>query len=314
MAESDHRPIMLITGGRGMVGRNIQAHPSAGNWQILAPSSSELDLRNRAAVDAYLTLHKPDIIVHAAGVVGGIQANMAAPFRFLAENAEIGLNIVSAARAAGVRSLINLASSCMYPKALGNGLSEDKILTGALEPTNEGYALAKILTMRLCEFAKREDPSLNYKTMIPCNLYGLWDKFDPQKSHLIPAIIHKVQQAKADNLNEVEIWGDGMARREFMFAGDLADAVMRAAENPADLPDLVNIGIGKDHTINDYYQIVADIIGWNGRFVHDLSRPVGMQQKLLDVGRQNDWGWTPPTSLHDGIQKTYQFYLQEHAQ
>lgn len=308
---ADDRPVLLVTGGGGMVGQNLLHHPGIAGWQVLAPSSRDLDLRDRVATRDWLMQHRPDAVVHCAGVVGGIQANMAEPLRFLAANTEMGLNIVQGCVDAGVGTLLNLSSSCMYPRALGHGLSEDKVLTGQLEPTNEGYALAKIVTMRLCEFAMRENPALAYKTLIPCNLYGKWDKFDPRHSHLVPAIIHKVHTAMETGAPEIEIWGDGTARREFMYAGDLADAIMRALADPTALPDSLNIGLGTDHSINDYYRIVAEVIGWQGRFVHDLNRPVGMKQKLLDVARQTAWGWAPQTSLPDGIRATYQFYLKD---
>lgn len=302
---------LLITGAQGMVGRNLCAHPGIAGWQVLAPPSAKLDLRDGAALRRYLADHRPDAVVHAAGVVGGIHANIAQPVRFLAANAEMGVNLVTACLDAGIQTLINLGSSCIYPRDLGHDLSEDQILTGPLEPTNEGYALAKIVTMRLCEYAMRENPALNYKTLIPCNLYGLWDRFDPERSHLVAAIIHKVHQARSQGQQQVEIWGDGTARREFMFAGDLADAVMRALADPDALPPVMNIGLGHDHSINDYYRIVADIIGWDGEFIHDLSRPVGMKQKLLSVARQDAWGWQPRTALEDGIRATYRFYLDE---
>ncbi|MFD1880625.1 GDP-L-fucose synthase family protein [Paracoccus pacificus] len=311
MAKRSDKPVLLITGAGGMVGRNLLAHPAIGDWQVLAPASDALDLRDGRAVAEYLSQHRPDAVVHSAGVVGGIQANMAEPVRFLAANAEMGINLVNGCVSAGVPTVINLASSCMYPRALGHGLSEEKVLTGELEPTNEGYALGKIVTMRMCEYAMRENPALNYKTLIPCNLYGKWDKFDPKHSHLVPAIIHKVHTAMQTGAAEIEIWGDGTARREFMYAGDLADAIIRALAAPGDLPESLNIGLGHDHSINDYYRIVAEVIGWQGDFTHDLGRPVGMKQKLLDVTRQTAWGWAPQTSLTDGIRAAYEFYLKE---
>lgn len=314
MSGKQDKPALWITGARGMVGRNLLDHPQIDDWRVLAPSSGELDLRDKKAVEAYVQKHRPDAVVHAAGVVGGIQANIAEPVRFLSANTEIGVNVVVGCLSAGVPTLINLASSCMYPRALGNGLSEDKILSGPLEPTNEGYALAKIVTMRLCEYAMRENPSLSYKTLIPCNLYGKWDKFDPRHSHLIPAIIHKVHQAQQSKTPEIEIWGDGTARREFMYAGDLTDAIFRALSAPEKLPETINIGLGHDHSIHEYYSIIADIIGWDGKFTFDLDRPVGMKQKLLDVTQQSEWGWNPKTSLEDGIRTTYDFYLKEHTQ
>lgn len=304
---------LLITGASGMVGRNLLDHPGLAGWRVLAPSSRELDLRDKAATLAWLKDHRPDAVIHAAGVVGGIQANLAQPVRFLTANAEMGLNLVQACLQNGVATLINLASSCIYPRDLGAGLAEDMVLTGPLEPSNEGYALAKILTLRLCQYAMREDPSRAYKTLIPCNLYGKWDTFDPARSHLIPAIIHKIHQARVTGASTVEIWGDGTARREFMYAGDLADAVLRALADPAALPDTLNIGPGQDHTINDYYASVARVIGWHGRFVHDLDRPVGMARKLLDVTRQTAWGWAPATPLDQGLRATYAFYQEHHA-
>ncbi len=294
-----------------MVGKNILEHPSTIDWKILAPSSHELDLTDAGATAEYLARHKPDLVVHAAGQVGGIQANIAHPVAFLERNVAIGRNIVMAAYNAGVDSFLNLASTCMYPRVAENPLREDMILTGELEPTNEGYALAKIVTTRLCQYIQREEETLRYKTLIPCNLYGRHDKFDPKHSHLLPAIIHKVHMAKVNNEPTVEIWGDGTARREFMYAGDLADAVMKAAADMDNLPDLMNCGLGYDHTINEYYESVAEIVGWKGEFTHDLSKPVGMKQKLCSTERQSAWGWNAPSSLRDGIEATYDFYLNE---
>lgn len=304
---------LLITGGRGMVGRNLREHPAAAEWEILAPGSDVLDLCDARAVEDYLAETRPDAIVHAAGRVGGIQANMAHPVAFLEENMAMGRSVVLGAWKAGVRRLVNLASTCMYPAATGGLLTEDLILSGPLEPTNEGYALAKIMTMRLCEYIRREDSQAQFKTLIPCNLYGRHDKFDPQHSHLVPAIIHKVHLAKQNGDTEVEIWGDGTARREFLYAGDLAGAVLRALDGIETLPDLMNIGVGHDHSINDYYASIARIIGWQGRFVHNLSRPVGMKKKLSSTRRQEEWGWQAPTTLDEGIAKTYTFYLERAA-
>ena len=293
-----------------MVGRNILEHPSAERFSFLAPTSSELDLRNFAKVEEYLATHSPDFVIHAAGLVGGIQANIEKPVNFLVENVDLGRNVILASRNAGVQKLLNLSSSCMYPRNAENPLAEEMILHGELEPTNEGYALAKIFAMRLCEYLRKEDPQLMYKTFIPCNLYGRFDKFDPKHSHLIPAIIHKVHLAKAGNKKSVEIWGDGTARREFMYAGDLADGVLKAMADFDQVPDLMNIGLGFDRSINEYYEVVARAVGWEGEFSHDLARPVGMRQKLTSVERQKTWGWQASTSLEDGISKSYDFYLK----
>jgi GDP-L-fucose synthase len=304
------KPIVLLTGGRGMVGRNILEHPMAGHFSFIAPTSAELDLRNFPKVQEYVHTYSPDFVIHAAGLVGGIQANMARPVDFLVENIDLGRNVILASRNAGVKKLLNLSSSCMYPRNANNPLTEDLILKGELEPTNEGYALAKIFAMRLCEFIHKEDEAFQYKTFIPCNLYGRFDKFDPTISHLIPAIIHKVHQAKLNQQKTVEIWGDGTARREFMFAGDLADAVLKAIASFDQIPFMMNIGLGFDHSINEYYEVVAKVVGWEGQLTHDFTKPVGMKQKLLSIQRQKTWGWKAATSIEDGVYSSYNFYLR----
>ena len=293
-----------------MVGRNLLDHPSIDEFNVLAPRSIELNLCDFSAVHAYLLEHKPDMVIHAAGKVGGIQANMREPVGFLMENLDMGRNIVWAARQVGIKRLINLGSSCMYPRNHNEPLCEEMVLKGELEPTNEGYALAKVVTARLCEYIMREDSNFQYKTLIPCNLYGYHDKFDPIHSHLIPAIIHKVYQAKQAGQTSVEIWGDGTARREFMYAGDLADAMVRAIKEFDSLPALMNVGLGYDYTINEYYQAAADVMSYAGGFSHDLSKPVGMARKLVSVERQKSWGWAAKSSLRVGIENTYSFYLR----
>lgn len=305
---------VLLTGGGGMVGRNLLEHPDIGEFDVLAPRSGELDLRKFDAVQAYMHTHRPDIVIHAAGKVGGIQANMREPVGFLLENLDMGRNIVWASRQAGIKRLINLGSSCMYPRNHNEPLREELVLKGELEPTNEGYALAKVVTARLCEYITREDASYQYKTLIPCNLYGRHDKFDPAHSHLIPAIIHKVHQARQSGQPTVEIWGDGTARREFMYAGDLADAMVRALKKFDSLPSTMNVGLGYDYTINEYYQAAADVMGYTGSFVHDLGKPVGMARKLVNVERQQVWGWKAQSDLRAGIERTYEFYLKESKQ
>lgn len=294
-----------------MVGRNILDHLGASEYEWLVPGSCELNLLNYAEVEKYMNLHRPDVVIHSAGRVGGIQANIREPVRFFVENMDMGRNVLLSAAEAGVKHLINFGSTCMYPKNRQNALSEDEILTGALEPTNEGYALAKISTARLCDYLHKEDPSLQYKTIIPSNLYGRYDKFDPQSSHMIPAVIHKLHIAKLSNAESVEIWGTGEARREFLYAGDLADAVMLALKDFNSLPYSVNIGLGHDFTVNQYYEIAAKVIGYEGKFHHDYSKPAGMDRKLSDIRRGMEWGWKPRHSLEQGIEKTYQYYLQQ---
>ncbi len=302
---------ILLTGGGGMVGTNILENPDFKEFEVLAPRSRELDLRDFVAVKDYLNKHSPDLVIHAAGKVGGIQANIREPVSYLLENLDMGRNIIWASRQVGIKKVINLGSSCMYPRGHEEPLKEDLILKGELEPTNEGYALAKVLTAKICEYITREDQSYQYKTIIPCNLYGRHDKFNPNDSHLLPAIIHKVHQAKNNNENIVEIWGDGLARREFMYAGDFADAIIRAVHQFDSLPSYMNVGLGHDYTINNYYQAVADVIGFEGSFVHNLDKPVGMSRKLVNIDRQTSWGWSPKHDLTLGIQKTYEFYLKE---
>lgn len=305
---------ILVTGGGGMVGRNLQEHPAVTGWEVLAPGSGELDLRDYAAVYTYLAAHRPDMIVHCAGKVGGIQANMREPVHFLLDNLDMGRNIVWAAHEAGVRRLLNLGSSCMYPRNRSEPLCEEMVLKGELEPTNEGYALAKVATARLCEYIMRETPEFQYKTLIPCNIYGRYDKFDPVHSHLIPAIIHKTHLAIQRGDSSIEIWGDGTARREFMYAGDLADAIVRAIREFDSLPGVMNVGLGYDYTINEYYQSVAAVMGYQGDFRHNLDRPVGMARKLVSVDRLGAWGWKASHSLREGIALTCEYYLKEFQQ
>ncbi|OGS80318.1 MAG: GDP-fucose synthetase [Flavobacteria bacterium RIFCSPLOWO2_12_FULL_31_7] len=302
---------ILVTGGNGMVGKNILEHQKAANYEILAPSSTELNLRNFDSVDNYIKQNKPDIIIHAAGLVGGIQANMARPVDFLVYNLDMGRNIIMAAKENGVKYFLNMASSCMYPREAQNPLQEELILKGELEPTNEGYAIAKVVATRLCEYIVKENPALQYKTVIPCNLYGKYDKFSPEHSHMVPAVIKKIYEAKQNNASEIDIWGDGLARREFMYTGDLADFVFYALDNFEKMPQNINVGLGFDYTINEYYQAIADAIGFTGKFVHDLSKPIGMKQKLIDDSKLKQFGWQHQTSLQEGIKKTLDYFKKE---
>ena len=295
-----------------MVGKNILAVANEHQYVFLSPSSSELNLLNGESVRRYLHENKPDMVIHAAGIVGGIQANMAEPVKFLVNNMQMGLNILTASKDAGINQFLNLSSSCMYPRDAQNPLSEELILKGELEPTNEGYALAKVATTRLCEYISKEDPRLKYKTIIPCNLYGKYDKFNSNHSHMIPAVIRKLDDAVRAGFTEIDIWGDGEARREFMYAEDLADFVFYAIEYFDAMPQNLNVGLGCDYTINEYYQAIADVVGFTGSFKHDLSKPVGMKQKLIDDTKLTDFGWSYKTTLAAGINKTYQFYVREH--
>ena len=293
---------LLITGSTGMVGRNvIEYFEKNSKYQLFAPRHTELDLLNYSSVSSYIAQMKPDMIIHCAGVVGGIQAN----------NAQMGQNIVLAAQANHVLQLLNLGSSCMYPRNAPNPLTEEMILTGQLEPTNEGYALAKIMTAKLCSYISQTSP-LKYKTLIPCNLYGKYDKFDPEKSHMIPSAIRKVAAACRQNAESVEIWGDGTARREFMYAEDLADAIAFVIEHFDEIPDLLNVGLGHDYTINEYYHAVAEVVGFKGEFEHDTTKPVGMKQKLVCTQKLSHLGWQPKHNLISGLTKTYQYYMEHY--
>lgn len=302
---------ILITGSNGMVGSNIIEHVAASKHEILSPTSKELNLLDPSSIDRYMNIYHPDMVIHTAGIVGGIHANMAGPVKFLVDNMQMGLNILMASKTYEVKQFMNLSSSCMYPRDAQNPLSEDLILKGELEPTNEGYAIAKAASTRLCEYINREDESFLYKTVIPCNLYGKYDKFDPEHSHMIPAAIKKINDAKNNNLKSIDIWGDGLARREFMYTADFADFVYYAIDNFEKMPQNINVGLGHDYTINEYYQKIANAVDYQGGFTHDLSRPTGMQQKLVDDTKLKAFGWQPKTTLEQGIQKTYDYFLNE---
>lgn len=294
-----------------MVGRNVLEHPGAGSHEFLTPGLKDLDLRNYVQVANYLRSELPDLVIHAAGKVGGIQANLSDPVGFLLENLDMGRNLVCAAREAGIPRLINLGSSCMYPRNVQDPLKEELVLKGELEPTNEGYALAKVVTARLCEYLTRKESRFQYKTLVPCNLYGRHDKFDPLNAHLIPAVIRKVDDAIREGSRTITIWGDGKARREFMYAGDMADALIRAVEHFDTLPEMMNVGLGYDRSVNEYYEAVADVMGFTGTFVHDLSKPVGMARKLVSTDRLEAWGWRAATDFRTGVERTVDYFRKE---
>lgn len=303
---------IYITGGSGLVGRNLRENEILAKSEILAPTHAELDLTDYNAVYSFIKEEKPDLIIHTAGLVGGIAANMADPYGFFTNNALMGINLVRAAKELGVKTFLNLSSSCFYPCGAVNPLKEDVILTGAFEKTNEGYGLAKASILKMCEYVTEQFDGFNYKTLIPCNLYGRYDKFSPQKSHLIPAIIRKVADAKANGDKSIEIWGDGESRREFMYAGDFAQIVPQILEKFDEIPSVMNIGLGHDYTINEYYQMIAKVIGVEVEFTHDLTKPSGMRQKLLDISKQKEFGFESRFSLEEGIRKTYEYYVNEY--
>lgn len=298
---------VLVTGANGMVGRNLAERlmPDR-NIELLMPGRCELNLLDRQEVAAYMERNRPDVVFHLAARVGGIQANISNPVEFLADNMLMNTHVIIEAMNAGVNKLINMGSSCMYPRGR-EILRESDILTGELEPTNEGYALAKISAARLCEYITRTK-GLMFKTVIPCNLYGRHDHFGAERSHLVPAVIRKLHEAREANEYQVSIWGDGESRREFMYVDDLVDFLMLAMGQIESLPGMINVGPGLDYTINEYYRIGAGIIGYEGEFIHDLSKPAGMRCKLMDVSAVHGLGWKAKTSLEEGMKKTYDYF------
>jgi GDP-L-fucose synthase len=303
---------VLLTGSTGMVGRNILEHSRLKEVDVLIPRHSDLNLLDKAQVEKYFTHHHIDLVIHAAGIVGGIMANINAPVRFLVDNTDMARNLIMCAYEAGVSKFINLGSSCMYPRNRSGELSEEMLMDGPLEPTNEGYALSKIYAARLCQYLCYEHASLYYKTLIPCNLFGRWDHFSSgNRSHLVASIFDKISSAQKNHTSEVVIWGTGSARREFMYASEVADAIFWSIDHIDHIPDMLNVGIGIDYSINEYYSTIADVFGYKGRFLHDTNKPEGMSRKLLNVSRLTALGWRCNTDLREGIRKTYEHYCEQ---
>jgi GDP-L-fucose synthase len=303
---------ILIFGSSGMVGRNlIDLCPKS--VELICPSRAELDLIDAHSVQVFIKNIQPDLIINCAGKVGGIKANMAEPFSFFVDNMLINQSIILGAYNSNVKYLLNFGSSCMFPRNAENPLKEDMLLTGELEPTNEGYALAKIAAQRMISYLSFEHPELCYKTVIPCNLYGKYDKFEEDKAHMIPAVIARMHQAVVENKSIVTIWGDGSARREFMYAEDLAYMIWTLLDNFEDMPQLMNLGLGVDYTIFDYYKAIAEVVGFKGEFEFDLSKPIGMKQKVVDITLQNNLNLSPQHTLNQGINKTFNYYLKNYT-
>ena len=299
---------VLVTGGSGMVGSNLREKLNSLGIETISPKQEELDLTKQDEVGNFFSRLKPDAVIHCAGLVGGIHANIERPYDFALQNIFMGSNIVNSCLENGVEKLINLGSSCMYPREGKNPLKEDTILSGPLEPTNEGYAIAKIAVSRLCKYSNSQFGT-DFKTIIPCNLYGKYDDFDLKKSHLIPGVIHRMHLHKNSGKGSITIWGDGTARREFMYASDLADFICFTLSDYGSVPQEINVGLGFDFTVKEYYKMIAEEIGYIGNFEFDLTKPTGMRQKLVDVSKQQSLGWSPPTNTREAIGKTYSYFL-----
>ncbi|WP_034729248.1 GDP-L-fucose synthase family protein [Bacteriovorax sp. BSW11_IV] len=298
---------IFISGGSGMVGRNLLEQLQNKNFDIDAPSSKTLNLLKKEDVSNYLKGKKFDFVIHCAGKVGGIQANMKDPFNFLYENLEMGKNLVLAAKENNIQNFLNIGSSCIYPRNYSEPIKESHLMTGELEPTNEGYALAKITVLKLCQYLN-ESTNLSYKTIIPCNLYGKYDNFSEERSHLVPAIIRKVIEAKEKGLDKIVVWGDGNARREFMYTKDFASFIEYSILNFDKIPNILNVGLESDFTINQYYNEVCAILGFEGVLEHDLTKPVGMLRKKVDTSLLSETDWKPSYSLKQGLSETIDFY------
>jgi GDP-L-fucose synthase len=276
---------------------------------LLTRTRKELDLTDQSAVHAFYAAEKPDVVFVAAGKVGGIHANNTYPAEFIHQNLAIALNCIHGAWLGGVKRLLFLGSSCIYPKLAPQPMSESCLLTSALEPTNEAYAIAKIAGLKMAEYYRKQY-GVVYHSAMPTNMYGPGDNYHPQNSHVMPALIRRFHEAKEAGLAEVPAWGSGSPRREFMHVDDLADACafLLRLENP---PDLVNVGCGADVTIRELVELVAEIVGFQGKIVWDASKPDGSPRKLLDTSRLNSFGWKPRISLKAGLVNTYQAFLEE---
>jgi len=300
---------IYIAGHNGMVGSAIwRVLTKKGYTKLIGVSSATLDLRNQEEVRNFLSAEKPDIIIDAAAKVGGILANNDFPYQFLMDNMLIQNNLINSAFELGINKFIFLGSSCIYPKLAPQPLKEDYLLTGSLEATNEWYALAKITGVKSCQ-AIRNQYGKDYVSLMPTNLYGTHDNFDLNSSHVLPALIRKFHDGKLKNDAPVTLWGSGTPMREFLFVDDMAAAVVFALEN--NLPDyLYNIGTGKDISIKELALLIQKIVGHTGEIIWDKSKPDGTPRKLLDVSKMNVLGWKPEVNLQDGIQLTYDWFLE----
>jgi GDP-L-fucose synthase len=302
--------VIYVAGHRGMVGAAlVRLLRARGFTNLLLRTRAELDLGDARAVRAFYEKYRPDYVLVAAAKVGGIGANAAQPVEFLSENLQIELNLINGAHTAGVKKLLFLGSSCIYPRLAPQPMKEDALLTGSLEPTNEAYALAKICGIKLCQ-AYAKQYGANFISAMPTNLYGPEDNFDLQTSHVLPALIHKFHLAKEKAQPSVTLWGTGSAYREFLHVDDLAEACFCLMEN-YDSPELINVGCGHDITIRDLTQLVGKVVGYSGQIEWDTTKPDGAPRKLLDVSKLNQLGWKASIPLEEGLRATYQWWLEK---
>ena len=306
-----------IAGHRGMVGSAIVRQLlAAGETNMVTRTHAELDLTNQLAVRDFMRAERPDVVILAAAKVGGIHANNTFPADFIYENLMIECNVIHEAFAAGVQKLLQLGSSCIYPKAVPQPMCEDALLTGPLEPTNEPYAVAKIAGIKLCESYNRQH-GVDYRSVMPTNLYGPGDNFHPENSHVIPALIRRFHEAVAQNATEITIWGSGTQMREFLHVDDMAAAsvfvmeISREAYSTQTDPMLshINVGTGVDCTIRDLAEAIATVTGFTGRLVFDHTKPDGAPRKLMDTSKLNAFGWSPKIGLREGIWSTYDWFV-----
>ena len=301
-----------VAGHRGMVGSAVVRRLAGEDCTVLTAGRDRVDLRRQAEVEAWMADERPDAVVVAAAKVGGILANSTRPAEFIYDNLAIETNIIHAAWRTGVSKLLFLGSSCIYPRLAPQPITEDALLTGPLEPTNEWYAIAKIAGIKLCQ-AYRKQYGCDFISLMPTNLYGPGDNFDLTSSHVLPALLSKIDRAKRDGLEAVELWGSGKPRREFLHVDDLADASVFLLQNySGDIP--LNVGTGTDVTIRELAELIADVVGYTGRFVYDTSKPDGTPRKLLDVGQLARLGWTARIDLRAGVGSTYDWYRANVAQ
>lgn len=301
----------------GAILRQLQA---AGGHDLITATSSELDLTDQTAVRDFMQLHKPDAVILAAAKVGGIIANNTYPAQFIYENLMIECNVIHQAYAAGCMQILQLGSSCIYPRAVAQPMAEDALLTGILEPTNEPYAVAKIAGIKLCESYNRQYGT-DYRSVMPTNLYGVGDNFHPENSHVLPAMIQRFHNAVQDGLDEVVIWGTGTPRREFLNVEDMAAASLfvmnldRATYDANTDPMLshINVGTGTDVSILEVAQMIAEVTGFTGKITCDTTKPDGAMRKLMDVSRLSAMGWDAQIKLGAGLAQTYAWYLDQLA-